>query len=620
MCSYIESFVKAANQVGVGACVTAAVLNSTGAVQAWAQYHTLAPGPPAANMSSGDNSSSGGGGSGGGGSSGSSGSGGDGGSPGNSSSGDSPGGSSGSSGGSPGNSSSGELPPGDVESDWALSFDPVRCSTYTQEGQWVDDTQAWAGQGGTEVQEAAAQDLGLLICESPASVSGEALYAAFEQGGVAAEVAVAALLGYECPPGAVGDFDVAFNAFTSQPALYDAATAFRVANNFAAAADAVGVGACVSMAVLDAQGSLLKQVQTDPAVAFQEFAQSHNKAYLGDAAEYGRRRAAFEANVAKIVAHNARADATFTLGLNPHADLTTEEFKQHYFGARPADLFALRQSDEVIEALELQKHPKPSGPPSDPFPYSQEVFGSLHVGGAPCGCCYAFGGIAGVEAANTLYTGQRTTLSEQEIVSCDEYDYGCDGGDFRNVYRWVIRNGISADADWPYEAEVTACHHKRIKRARAVTVQGLVEVPRHNESALLQAVAHTPTVAAICCGEFLDQWHLYKSGIMGDSVQCTRPLDHSVLVAGYGTDEATGEQYWLIKNSWGSAWGEGGYVRLKRNQTLDRDGQAGLATFPAYVYKNQDNPGQARKLDVGSTTASTLQGWFSGWHAWLGSY
>ncbi len=113
------------------------------------------------------------------------------------------------------------------------------------------------------------------------------------------------------------------------------------------------------------------------------------------------------------------------------------------------------------------------------------------------------------------YTGQRTTLSEQEIVSCDEYDYGCDGelppfvvlsddfanamdaararrrrrsnrcaslvsqlilngfpihvhpstgGDFRNVYRWVIRNGISADADWPYEAEVTACHHKRIKR------------------------------------------------------------------------------------------------------------------------------------------------------------
>ena len=119
MCSYIEAFLRAADEVGVGACVTAELVNSTGAVQAWAQYHTLAPGPPPANISS-----TGGGGGG---------------------SGSSSGGSSGS--GSPGSSSSGgssgELPPADVESDWALSFDPVRCSTYTQLGQWVDDTQAW---------------------------------------------------------------------------------------------------------------------------------------------------------------------------------------------------------------------------------------------------------------------------------------------------------------------------------------------------------------------------------------------------------------------------------------------------------------------------------------------
>ena len=62
-----------------------------------------------------------------------------------------------------------------------------------------------------------------------------------------------------------------------------------------------------------------------------------------------------------------------------------------------------------------------------------------HVGGAPCGCCYAFGGVAGVEAANALYTGgQLTTLSEQEIVDCDGLDYGCDGGLLRE---WGGRGG-----------------------------------------------------------------------------------------------------------------------------------------------------------------------------------
>lgn len=63
-----------------------------------------------------------------------------------------------------------------------------------------------------------------------------------------------------------------------------------------------------------------------------------------------------------------------------------------------------------------------------------------HVGGAPCGCCYAFGGMAGVEAANALYTGELTTLSEQEIVDCDELDYGCDGGQLAPQPR-LLRSG-----------------------------------------------------------------------------------------------------------------------------------------------------------------------------------
>lgn len=78
-----------------------------------------------------------------------------------------------------------------------------------------------------------------------------------------------------------------------------------------------------------------------------------------------------------------------------------------------------------------------------------------------------------MEAANALYSGELTTLSEQEIVDCDQYDYGCDGGDFSNVFKWVLENGgVSTDAAWPYLARETRCHNKRMKRCASGWLAG----------------------------------------------------------------------------------------------------------------------------------------------------
>ncbi|KAL4436130.1 hypothetical protein ABPG77_005578 [Micractinium sp. CCAP 211/92] len=383
----------------------------------------------------------------------------------------------------------------------------------------------------------------------------------------------------------------------------------------------------------DTYHQLLQKAQADPSAAFEEFARLHGKPYLADAAEYNRRHVIFQANLAKIAAHNSQPGVTFQLGLNAHADLSAEEFRLRYFGLKPQDLAALREAEEAALGREgRSKKGKPGR--GKPFPYGDEVpperrdwredgrvtpVKDQHVGGAPCGCCYAFGGMAGVEAANALYTGELTTLSEQEIVDCDELDYGCDGGDFSNVFEWVMRHGAVSDKHWPYKAHETSCSRKErrmMRREVAVTIDGFVNVPKHNETALMQAVAHTPTVVAVCCGDYLDQWHLYKSGVMGDSVQCTRPLDHSVLAVGYDTDKETGEQFWLVKNSWGESWGEGGYVRLKRNQT-QRDGQAGLATFPGYAFKTSPNPGQKLRAGLPQGAGSLLAGAWEQLTSWL---
>ena len=57
-----------------------------------------------------------------------------------------------------------------------------------------------------------------------------------------------------------------------------------------------------------------------------------------------------------------------------------------------------------------------------------------------------------------------------------------------------------------------------------------------------------PTSTGVCCGQYIDQWHLYKGGIFDESVHCAEPIDHAMLIVGYDTDTTTGTDYWLVKN------------------------------------------------------------------------
>ncbi|GJY27046.1 low-temperature-induced cysteine proteinase-like protein [Tanacetum coccineum] len=59
--------------------------------------------------------------------------------------------------------------------------------------------------------------------------------------------------------------------------------------------------------------------------------------------------------------------------------------------------------------------------------------------------------VGAIESAHALVTGELIRLSEQELVDCDNFDHGCDGGNMDNAFRWVIKNGgIDTEADYPY--------------------------------------------------------------------------------------------------------------------------------------------------------------------------
>ena len=97
-----------------------------------------------------------------------------------------------------------------------------------------------------------------------------------------------------------------------------------------------------------------------------------------------------------------------------------------------------------------------------------------------------------------------------------------------------------------------------------------------NEKILKRAVAQQPVSVAIQAN--LTSFRLYSSGVYSD-YDCGTQLDHGVLVVGYGTDEVSGNDYWVGKNSWGPGWGENGYIRILRG-TEDVSGLCGIAIQP----------------------------------------
>uniref|UniRef100_M8B734 Cysteine protease 1 n=1 Tax=Aegilops tauschii TaxID=37682 RepID=M8B734_AEGTA len=188
------------------------------------------------------------------------------------------------------------------------------------------------------------------------------------------------------------------------------------------------------------------------------------------------------------------------------------------------------------------------------------------------------------------------------------------------AFDFIVRNGgIDTEEDYPYTAKEGKCDLAK-KARKVVSIDGFEDVPADDEASLMKAVAHQPVSVAIEAGG--REFQLYESGVF--TGRCGTELDHAVLAvlmmaaaaqpvsvaieAGgrefqlyesgvftgrCGTEldhEADGgKDYWLVRNSWGPGWGEGGYIRMERNVTA-RAGKCGIAMFASYPVKNGPNP------------------------------
>ena len=172
------------------------------------------------------------------------------------------------------------------------------------------------------------------------------------------------------------------------------------------------------------------------------------------------------------------------------------------------------------------------------------------------------------------------------MVSCDNFqnggkDHGCNGGLMDNAFNWISKNGgLCTEAEYPYTSGDTRNAGTCETTCSIVTdsdIKSYVDVKPNSDDAMMSALNQQPVSIAIQADQ--KDFQLYKSGVFTGS--CGTQLDHGVLVVGYGTSE--GEDYYLVKNSWGTTWGDKGYIKLGRGDEYNNGhGQCGMLMQGSY--------------------------------------
>jgi len=265
-----------------------------------------------------------------------------------------------------------------------------------------------------------------------------------------------------------------------------------------------------------------------------------------------------------VAAWNSQ-NSTTVLGLNILADLPNEEYQRIYLGTHI--------TVEVMANEEFVADPEVPLADTVDWRTSGAVTGIKDQG--QCGSCWSFSATGGIEGAYKIKTGKLVSLSEQNLMDCSvSYgNQGCNGGLMTSAFKYVEANkGIDTEISYPYTAKNGACHYSAANLGATITSHKSISAG--SEASLTTAINGQPVSVAIDASK--NSFQLYKSGIYFEPSCSSSNLDHGVLAIGYGSD-ATGD-YYLVKNSWGTSWGQTGYIQMARG----RNNNCGISTSAAY--------------------------------------
>lgn len=192
-----------------------------------------------------------------------------------------------------------------------------------------------------------------------------------------------------------------------------------------------------------------------------------------------------------------------------------------------------------------------------------------------CASCWAFAATGALESHFFIKKRSLKPLSEQQLIDCSRHlgNKACNKGFYTKAFTYTQTNGILGEYEYPrYEAKENKC------RATVNDLKNIQHknITARNEDAIRDAVRSIGpvSVAINADGKFKS---LGAHGVYYD-FKCGKKPNHAVVVIGYGYDKKENMAYWLIKNSYGTTWGNDGFARIARN----KQNHCGVASYPAY--------------------------------------
>jgi C1A family cysteine protease len=281
----------------------------------------------------------------------------------------------------------------------------------------------------------------------------------------------------------------------------------------------------------------------------------------------------FRNNLRNIILHNLDHTQNFTMGVNQFTDLTPQEFKETFVGGIKPESLVGTYGCKSFSSSSF------SSPTSVDWRLKGAVTPVKDQG--YCGSCWTFSSTGAVEGAWAIATGKLIDLSEQQLVDCATGitygSHGCNGGQMDGAFKYIIDHGQCSYTSYPYTSGTTQNSGTCKSCTPVAKVTSCYDVKPNDQISLKAAVAQQPVSIAIEADTRYFQ--SYSGGIL-TSTTCGNTLDHGVLIVGYGTQN--GQDYWLVKNSWGTTWGEQGYVKIARSSSTNDSGICGIAMEPSF--------------------------------------